>query len=121
MTDSPDISVLVKEGAEIKAKIKALQEELKTVEAKIIAAGAGKRTHGSSSCVVIQPKPKFDPSQEAIAQARELIGFRKLFNRNVTYSAVEGVRNVATALLTPGKVKKFLELCEKEVKAFLKW
>ena len=127
---TPDLSSLVARGAAIKAQTKALNNELATINAELIAAGAGEyRAEAGGKATVVQPSAKFAPDAADIEAVRELLEddesgveiFKKLFTRSVVWTAVKGVRHVGAALLTAAKLRKLCALCEKPAAAFVIW
>ncbi len=125
-----DLASLVARGAAIKAQTKALNNELATINAELIAAGPGEyRAEAGGKATVVQPSAKFAPDAADVEAVRELLDdddnageiFKKLFTRSVSYTAIKGVRHVAAALLTAAKLRKVIALCEKPAAPFVSW
>ena len=64
--------------------------------------------------LVVPSSTAIKPGEAQVAAARALAGKHaaKLFTREVSYKAVKGLRDIATALLTPAKARKLIALCE---------
>lgn len=126
MSQSADtVKALVSEGSLLKSEIKAKSERLKQITDQLVELEAGDYTgeHGEI-CKVIQPGPGIKPNAADCEAARELCGdeaFKKLFDREVSYSPKKAFRDLAAALLTPAKAAKVIALCEKVSTAFVKW
>lgn len=126
MSQSADtVKALVSEGSLLKSEIKAKGERLKEITDQLVALGAGSyEGEKGEKVVVIQPGAGIKPDAADCEAAREICGnevFNKLFDREVRYTPKKAFRDLAAALLTPGKATKLIALCEKVSAAFCKW
>jgi hypothetical protein len=115
---------LVDKGSALDARIKNDIEELKKIKAELIALGPGDYTGDSGRrAKVIQPAAKITPPLgDKLDIVRNLMAdedFKSLFDRIVAWNPVKSCRDVAARILSPGQLKKFLGLCEKESAAYV--
>lgn len=126
MSQSADtIAGLVSEGSVIKARMAADKRRLDEITALLTELDPGDyKGDNGEICKVIAPAAAIKVKDGEIEPAREICGddaFKKLFDRAVSYSPVKAFRDVAAALLTPGKVKRLVELLEKPAAKYVKW
>lgn len=111
----------------LNAEISKLLENYLDLESQLIKCGAGKYSDGEGHELQVvgaraagagSTTTSFELKPEHEAKARELAGedklFKKLFNRVVSYTAVEGFAPVTAALLTPAKARDLCDLCRVE-------
>lgn len=123
MTDAA-LSKLVTRGHALKGEITTRTDELKKIEEQLIEHGAGTLLGaGAAQCTVIVPNPGIKPDAAAIEACQGLAGasFKKLFEKVTTYKPVASFAAVASAVLTPAKAAKVIELCQKASSPFVKW
>jgi hypothetical protein len=114
---SDKISDLVDAGAVINARIKRDELALAEIKTKLIDKGQGEYfgANKANRALVIFPIAKIAPDQKQLPEVRSAIGkdaFQVLFDRFVLWKPVKSCRDVAVRVLSPSKLKAFLEIAE---------
>lgn len=120
------ITVLIAEGASLKARIEADSKRLKEINDQLISElPAGKHEgNDGTACSIVVPSPSVKPSAEDIDAVRQLAGdeaFKKLFDRMVSFKPVKAFREVLGAITDKRTAGRVLSLVEKEATPYVKW
>ena len=123
----PAAVVLIDEGAEIKARIKADTERLKEIEATLMESLAPGKHPGTDGvcCTIIAPESSLKLKSDDVDEVRATLGddsFKKLFDRTVSFKPVKSFREVLAALADGKRVaNKVLALMDTPSSPSVKW
>ena len=109
------ISALVSQATSLHTEIEERESALEKVKERLLELGPGKYySLAGGRVTVVGPSTAMKPGPDQIAAARTLAGTMagRLFTRQVVYRPVNGLRDIARALLSPRRAEKIIALCE---------
>lgn len=114
-----DLRSDIRRGRDLDREIKAKQEELKRIKAKLIAVGPGSHagTDGAAAVVTFPAASlEAEPDAAAVEKARAAVGdvyFKRVFAQTIVHKPIKGFREIIRALLDAGPAHELIAAFEK--------